>query len=216
MKKKEKNLNPGNYGGTYKVIGGNLCFDFVNTISWRDTDLPHEWLDSLDNLLIWTQLVKVFDEDQVKKLKTEILNMPNGEEKYLTDLIELRELLNRIFVAIIDAKSPSEKDLKIFNQHVSNAYTKNMIVENKLKFHLEISEKVDLSQRLTDKIVLSAVEVLTQVKLKRIKKCFSCHWLYEDVSRNNSRRWCVMEDCGNRYKVNQFNKRRKSENKGSE
>lgn len=215
MKKKEKQLNPKGYGGTYKVIGGHLCFDFVNTISWRDTNSPHEWLDSLENLLIWTQLVGVFDEDQAKKLETEVLKMPGGVGDYLNKLVEIRELLNGIFMSVIDGKSPSKKDLKKFNQYVSNAYTRNIIVEKELTFQLEVSEKLDLASRLINKIVLSAVEVLTKVKLSRIKKCFSCHWLYEDVSRNNSRRWCIMEDCGNRHKVNQFNKRRKRENKNS-
>ncbi len=215
MKKKEKHLNPGGYGGTYKIIGGHLCFDFANTISWRDTNSPHEWLDSLENLLIWTQLVGVFDEVQAKKLESEVLKMSGGVRDYLNKLVEIRELLNGIFMSVIDGKSPTKKDLKKFNQYVSNAYTKNIIVEKELTFQLEVSEKLDLASKLIDKIVLSAVEVLTKVKLPRIKKCFSCHWLYEDVSRNNSRRWCVMEDCGNRHKVNQFNKRRKRENKNS-
>src|SRR5690606_2609934 len=49
------NLDPGDYRGTYKLIGGRPSLDFVSTESWPGTDRAHEWLDSVENLQRWLQ-----------------------------------------------------------------------------------------------------------------------------------------------------------------
>ena len=50
----------------------------------------------------------------------------------------------------------------------------------------------------------SAAELLISDDLDRVKQCADdrgCGWLFVDTSRNRSRRWCSMESCGNRAKV---------------
>ena len=44
----------------------------------------------------------------------------------------------------------------------------------------------------------------------RLKVCPAddCRWAFYDRSRNRSRTWCRMEDCGNRAKVKAFRERR--------
>ena len=61
-------------------------------------------------------------------------------------------------------------------------------------------------------IIRSAADLLVSDELKRVKKCADpqCGWLFLDVSRNKSRRWCNMKDCGNRAKARRFYKRKKS------
>ena len=45
---------------------------------------------------------------------------------------------------------------------------------------------------------------------ERLKVCPAddCQWAFYDRSRNRSRTWCQMEDCGNRAKVRAFRERR--------
>jgi predicted RNA-binding Zn ribbon-like protein len=38
----------------------------------------------------------------------------------------------------------------------------------------------------------------------------SCGWLFLDTSRNRSRQWCDMRDCGNLAKVRRFRERQKT------
>ena len=55
-------------------------------------------------------------------------------------------------------------------------------------------------------IVRSAAELLASDELKKVKTCAdpACGWLFLDVSRNRRRRWCDMQDCGNRAKASRF------------
>jgi predicted RNA-binding Zn ribbon-like protein len=55
------------------------------------------------------------------------------------------------------------------------------------------------------------VELLTShVSRGAVRECESdtCAWLFLDRTRNHSRRWCDMGDCGNRAKARRFRERR--------
>jgi predicted RNA-binding Zn ribbon-like protein len=48
---------------------------------------------------------------------------------------------------------------------------------------------------------------------ERLKACPAddCLWAFYDRSRNHSRTWCEMEDCGNRAKARTYRERRRSQ-----
>ena len=53
-------------------------------------------------------------------------------------------------------------------------------------------------------VAQSAAELLVQGSLERIRECpgqGTCGWLFLDLSKNASRRWCDMRVCGNRAKA---------------
>jgi predicted RNA-binding Zn ribbon-like protein len=58
----------------------------------------------------------------------------------------------------------------------------------------------DLSA-LVDRVLASAVDLLTHGPLDRVGSCPRCGWLFVDTSKNGRRRWCSMAVCGNREKV---------------
>jgi predicted RNA-binding Zn ribbon-like protein len=59
-------------------------------------------------------------------------------------------------------------------------------------------------------VIRSAADLLISEEFKRIKKCADpiCGWLFLDISRNRSRRWCDMSACGNRAKASRFYKKK--------
>ena len=64
-------------------------------------------------------------------------------------------------------------------------------------------------------IAHSAVDLLTSEDIDRVGQCGDdrgCGWLFFDTNRNHSRRWCRMEDCGNRAKAHRHY-HRQSKNK---
>jgi predicted RNA-binding Zn ribbon-like protein len=53
---------------------------------------------------------------------------------------------------------------------------------------------------------VSAAELLADGARPPVRVCCSsaerrCTWLFVDESRNRTRRWCSMKDCGNRAKA---------------
>ena len=57
----------------------------------------------------------------------------------------------------------------------------------------------------------SALRLLADEEISRMKICGSCGWLFLDRSRNRSRTWCDMAVCGNRVKASRHYHRRKKE-----
>jgi predicted RNA-binding Zn ribbon-like protein len=47
---------------------------------------------------------------------------------------------------------------------------------------------------------------------QRLKRCAddTCGWVFWDVSRNHSRRWCTMRVCGNRAKTRRYAARQRA------
>jgi predicted RNA-binding Zn ribbon-like protein len=60
-------------------------------------------------------------------------------------------------------------------------------------------------------VARAASALLTSADLSRLRECGGrgCGWLFLDRSRNHSRQWCRMEDCGNVSKVRRFRQRRR-------
>jgi predicted RNA-binding Zn ribbon-like protein len=59
-------------------------------------------------------------------------------------------------------------------------------------------------------IALSAVDLMTSENYRRVGQCADedgCGWLFVDTSKNHSRRWCDINDCGNRAKQRRYQKR---------
>ncbi len=62
---------------------------------------------------------------------------------------------------------------------------------------------------LVAEIARDAVRTLSRPARDRVRMCGgdNCYLLYLDTSRPGRRRWCSMQRCGNRHKVNAFRNR---------
>lgn len=58
-------------------------------------------------------------------------------------------------------------------------------------------------------LAVSALSLLSDDSVKRLRICRNCNWLFLDRSRNGSRLWCDMAVCGNRQKARRHYHRRK-------
>jgi predicted RNA-binding Zn ribbon-like protein len=60
------------------------------------------------------------------------------------------------------------------------------------------------------RLALAAIELLTsEDELALLRNCDACCWLFLDRSRNASRRWCSMADCGTEAKKRRYVQRRR-------
>ncbi|MEW6630758.1 MAG: CGNR zinc finger domain-containing protein [Pseudomonadota bacterium] len=57
-------------------------------------------------------------------------------------------------------------------------------------------------------LAVSALSLLRDETVARLRVCPNCSWLFVDRSRNSSRLWCDMAVCGNRQKANRHYRRR--------
>ena len=70
-------------------------------------------------------------------------------------------------------------------------------------FEWEWKDGRDIARMLWP-VAHAATVLLTSEGLDRLKLCAGCHWLFLDASRNRSRRWCTMNDCGTHEKMRRY------------
>ena len=195
-----------------ELLGGRLCLDFINTVDWRGREKPVEFINDYKSLVAWGQHVKMFAKSEGPLLLRLAADSPQKAERVLRDAIELRETLYRLFSSTINGELPRQADIDLFNKHFSRTMARSKIVRKKSGFILDSTGPKEGLDWILNPVIRSASDIFTSPRdLKRVKKCADdeCGWLFLDHSRNQSRRWCDMKDCGNRAKVSQYYLRRK-------
>ena len=198
--------------GTLKLLGGRLSLDFANTVDGHASDHPVEYLTSYSDLVAWSQHVGILTDHQVQRLLEEAARHPVTATAVLERAIALREAIYRIFSAISHGRPPQAADLATYNAELSGALARSRIVSTAEGFAWDWRRAEDALDRMLWPVVRDAAGLLTSEKLDRIEECADdrCGWLFLDVSRNRSRRWCAMEDCGNRAKARRHYERKRA------
>jgi predicted RNA-binding Zn ribbon-like protein len=192
--------------------GGRLCLEFTNTISARDTGTPNERLHSYGDLLAWSEREGAVPVALLAQLAKVAESKPQAACVALQSAVELREALYRIFTAHGDGNLPKGDDLALLNAILARAMPHLRLVagENGFAWHWD-EETVELDRMLWP-VVRSAADLLTSDDLGRVRECAGdhCTWLFIDRSKNRSRRWCDMQECGNVAKVRRYRSRKQA------
>ncbi|MHA2393484.1 MAG: CGNR zinc finger domain-containing protein [Promethearchaeota archaeon] len=193
----------------FKLLGGFLCLDFANTVDWRGRDTQEELLNGYEDLLMWAKYVEILNKREYEALFHVASQSHDQMENVFRRAIALREAIFNIFSAIADEEVPRTVDIDVLNEELSIAYSHLKLGYSENGYSMELwSDGVELDQMLWF-VAKSASDLLVSNKLNRVRRCISeeCGWLFLDMSRNRSRRWCDMKGCGNRMKARRFYER---------
>lgn len=197
---------------TLILIGERLCLDFANTVNWHAGNQPEEKIISYQKLVAWSRHADILNDSQEKLLIEQADKNPEQAVKVLKKAIELREAIYRLFRSVATGDDIDSVDLSILNQYVGCAYQYAEMRFDEGGFDVTFQKGIDQLDGMLWPIVQSAIDLLRQGDLGRIKQCEGgmCGWLFFDSSRNKSRRWCSMADCGNRANAKRFYRRKTS------
>ncbi|HKH36757.1 MAG TPA: ABATE domain-containing protein [Rubrobacter sp.] len=191
----------------FELKGGVVCLDFVNTVGWRLTERPSEYLRSYEDLLDWGRQAGLLAPQETEDLFRQATLDPEGAQEALSRALDLREEIHRVISRAIAGESQDESDLSALNRELSIAlsHLRVMPADGAYGWGWDRSGG-DGGARLDSPlwpVAQSAAELLTSPKLGRVKLCAGegCGWVFLDESRNGSRRWCDSRDCGNRERV---------------
>jgi predicted RNA-binding Zn ribbon-like protein len=187
-----------------KLVGGELCLDFANTVDWHASDAPVERLVDYDSLVSWSRAAGILDGAGERRLRREAARNPAAAQKALKHAITIREALYRIFVSVVHGQPIDASDADVLSEALAQAHDHLRVVPagNGLEWQWA-GKPQDLEQMLWP-VVRPAADLLTSDRRSRLGQCADdrgCGWLFLDTSKNHRRRWCAMEDCGNRAKA---------------
>lgn len=188
-----------------------LCLEFANTADWHAAAQPIESLHSYTDLLAWAQAQHLLASEEQATLAHLAATEPVAAAHVLARALALREAIYRIFVAHAAATTPPADDITCLNGELAAALPYLEVQPHPPGYRWEWGARADTLAAVLRPIVLSAANLLTSTQLDRVKQCEDdrgCGFLFIDTSKNRSRRWCSMESCGNRAKVQRHRQRR--------
>jgi len=192
-----------------QLIGGALCLDFVNTVQWRgDPEAPGDRLVGYGELVHWAAHAGAIAAGRLRPLLAEARRRPDDARAVLDGAIALREALARLLVS---RGRRAAADLRLVNDMLAAAPVRAAVVPAARGFTWSTDRAGDLLGEPVWPVLWGAAELLTSARLGHVRACADprCGWAFLDVSRNQSRRWCAMENCGNRAKVRRHLARRR-------
>jgi predicted RNA-binding Zn ribbon-like protein len=192
------------------LVGGRLCLDFANTVSTRTKGLRHEYLTMYGDLVAWGQRTQILAGEETEALLHGAARRPAMAHAALERALELRETIYRIFSAVAGDREPETTDLATLNTTLRETLARLEVHPSPGGFQWTwVADEGDLD-RILWPIVRSAADLLTSEDLGRVRECAreGCDWLFVDLSKNHSRRWCSMAMCGSRVKSRRYYQRR--------
>jgi predicted RNA-binding Zn ribbon-like protein len=213
----EKSVSKQRDAGSIKLSGGALCLDFTNTVHCYGCEDPGEYLNTYQDLVAWSRRVGTISDDEAGMLSLRADRQPSEAKNTHKKAIDLREAIYGIFTIGLKDQSPDREDLAVFNKYLAETMMGSRVVETQDGFRWDMTGNKAKLDWILNPVIRSAADLLLSEEFRRIKKCAdpTCGWLFLDISRNRSRRWCDMADCGNRAKASRFYKNKKRSNAAS-
>lgn len=183
-------------------IGGHAVLDFMNTCGGagkvRDKERLIDWAAAVE----WAAANGVLDDRDGRVLQVVRSLEGRRAAAALKELVALREAAHAVFSAIAGGESPSEGGRSSLESHIRQALQHaNLRMEAGMPARWVVDPDRAGSALIQHRLAIAASELLTQPVLSNVRECCACSWLFLDVSRNKSRRWCSMATCGNRVKA---------------
>ncbi|GFJ83886.1 CGNR zinc finger domain-containing protein [Phytohabitans houttuyneae] len=159
-------------------------------------------------LVAWGVYAGALTEPEAARLRRRSRDDPDGARTAFTRARDIRDDLDEIFRSLAGGGEPRPAALARLRDGESDALG-HARLERGSPFTWSWRDDHTLDRPLRP-VVHAAVGLLTAGPLDRIKGCGGCSFLFVDESKNRSRRWCSMEDCGTSEKIRRYVAARRS------
>ncbi len=180
---------------TLTLVGGHPALDLVNTVERGLGPDPRDFLATPADLVAWVERI----------------GLDGGGPVSEAALDRVRALREAAHAVLLDPAARPALDLLARAAAAAAARSRLVPVGDGVARQVGIDPEHAVEDRLAD----AAVALLTGPDLARVKRCpvqrGGCGWVFLDRTRNASRTWCRMADCGNQVKSRRLTERRRQQ-----
>ncbi len=186
----------------HRFSGGVLALDTANTVVMRGD--PERGFDRFADRAEIARFAEAASAYRAGELGGRRLAAP-FPARIAQVVLDIRETSDRLFRSAVRAGAVDTGDLPPFLQACARG-----LAGREERIGLPKKPFGDLATPIAFEAALavSALSLLGEGTLPRLRICPNCNWLFIDRSRNSSRLWCDMAVCGNRQKASRHYRRR--------
>ena len=178
-------------------MGGDVALDFANTDIVSDGDRSTDVLRSVEEFLAWCSYAGVAAASSVHAGTS-----ATEEQSLLRLATDVRTAIRIAIVAVARQHVVDQTALHTLRSAYADAI--GQATPGLDGDHLSWAWESGSPRDALSELVASAVDLLRDHPAGRLKECPSCGFLFLDATRNGSRRWCSMEDCGTEEKMRRY------------
>jgi predicted RNA-binding Zn ribbon-like protein len=188
-------------------IAGVLALDFCNSTSGRGGARRLEHLQCAGDVLAWAEHAALLSAAEAREAGRRL--QPKQAAALLHRSLALRETVHEAAAALAGGRAPARATLDHLLAQQTGSLAEARLEPAAAGYRLVWNSERDLAATVLGPIAQSAVKLLLESDLGRIKRCGGqdCGWLFFDQTKNGSRRWCEMSVCGNRAKQRRLRQR---------
>jgi len=221
------------------LVGGHPALDLVNTLERgvpSGGEPPHDFLSDTSALLRWSVRVGLIGDAEARRVVRAWREDPAAAHAGLVAARGIREGLHLVLLAAIPAADGEAVDdpdrpggvdpiaagaalVRLHEQWSGAAARATLVLDSGNPPRVRLVYGTVPAMLVPDRIAEAALDVLRAADLTRVRRCpvseGGCGWLFFDHSRNGSRRWCRMADCGSTAKARRLTERRRAARAGA-
>jgi len=186
----------------HRFTGGILALDTANTVVLRDD--PGKTFDRFEDPAEIARFADAASGFRAAELGGRRLEAPSPAS-IAPVVLSIREATDRLFRRAVSKGAIATADLPEFLRTCAGALAGSRTeVGAAGRPFGDPATPIALEAALA----VSALSLLRDDTVARLRICPNCSWLFVDRSRNSSRLWCDMAVCGNRQKASRHYRRR--------
>ena len=180
-------------------VADHSVLDFLNTIAAPE-GAPIDVLQSDADVLYWLEKAGLATTEKPAQYRPGSL---------LTTARNLRETIRPL---ILKRKSGRRIDVAALNAFLTHASSYPQLISTVSGLHIERHRFARAPEEILAPIAESAAEFLATADFSLVRACEGkdCILWFYDRTKSHRRRWCSMQICGNRHKVESFRERQRA------
>lgn len=181
-------------------IAGKLCLKFADTSPAADKG---EELHGIEDLLQWAKQAGVLSSADSGRLAKHYEGNRRQAAVDFSRALGARDLLRSIFTGIANGSPLRDRDLAELNSALAQTPALLRVRAHSGTVETQWDSSAEGLSQVLFPVLADAANLLASDRLESVRECASaeCTMLFVDESRNGSRRWCDMNECGNRMKA---------------
>ncbi len=185
----------------FKLSAGNPALELVNTLDLRFSANPQDLIPNYADLLRFAAQLRILPAEQARKLGRTV--RAQDGQRVVASAVELREALAAVLYTWLDGGEPADGQVEILETHFHAAAQHRSLFSGDERLVWSWSGSEQQAEFPLWMLAQSASDLLVSEDAKQVKGCGdpTCRWLFLDLSKNHTRRWCDMKVCGNRMKA---------------
>jgi predicted RNA-binding Zn ribbon-like protein len=183
------------------IVAGQLALDFANTVDDPQGPLEFDHISDYSLLAVWAERVGIATDSSAEALRRMAEANGAAATAVVADAALLRAAINDLFGALVEGRSPAggwDRLRPFVAAAIEHAELSSDPVQQ-----VPVWDIAELESPLWP-VAEAAYGLLSRPDLSRLKRCAGCPWLFFDRSKNGSRRWCSMTDCGTHEKIRRY------------